>query len=204
MMPKKRFDLELVAAVHRLVADARSVRQVAHVLHVPRSTVTAVLRDHPGSLPVPVVEAERDLPARAVPPLPPQGRLLLHPWLREPSPLPPDLDVHPTVASLYADALAADPVRASELDVLAVAFDLPVPRVRAYLNALAAERVRARFDLTEDDPPAASARLTLPRALWEAGLVRLRDAFDVQEHEMAAARDRLLAVLPPTISPDQV
>jgi hypothetical protein len=200
-MPKKRYPADLVAQVHRLITDTNSIREVARVVGLPRSSVASILRQHPVTAPVPV---SRIPLVPTVPPVPPQRRVLLTPWLCEPVPLPVDLDLHPTIHALYADAYNADPIRASELDVLRIAFDLPVPQVRAYLNVLAAERVRASFDLVDDDLPAGdpAARSTLPRTLWTAALRRLQIAFDRQEETMGQVRDRLLAVLPAHVDED--
>src|SRR6266545_5026191 len=112
-MPKKRYPAELVAQVHRLITDTNSIREVARVLEIPRSSVTAILRQHPLTALVPVSRAPL-IPA--VPPVPPQRRVLLHPWLSEPAPLPANVQVHATVRQLYNEALHADPIRASELD----------------------------------------------------------------------------------------
>ena len=145
-MPKKVFSTALVAEVHRLTADRRSVRQIARKLDVPRSTITAILRDQPVSATTPA-----PITPTPVAPLSTPTRLLLHPLIRPLVPLPVDVACHPTVARLYTDALVADPPRASELDILAVAFDLPVGPFRTYLNVLAAERLRARFDLVDEE-----------------------------------------------------
>lgn len=198
-MPKKAFSTNLVTEVQTRIAAGHSGRQVARALDVPRSTVAAILRDQPAGLPAP-------LRSRRASDLPAQPRVLLHPWVRMPQPLPPDVAVHPVVQQLYDDALHADPARASELDVLRIAFALPVLPVRSYLNALSAERLRSRFDLLHDDDThdVPTGRLTLPLSLWTVALDRLRVAFEDQEREMATARDRLLAQLPATVDPDDV
>jgi len=118
------------------------------------------------------------------------------PHIRPLRPLPHDIDVHPTVRVLYEDALAAK--RASEVDILIVAFNLPFPRCRNYLNVLAGERLRGRFDLTEDES-SLSSRPTLPRAIWAAAYCRLQAAFKEQEQEQRAAVDRLIEALPPDV-----
>lgn len=199
-MPKKTFSSGLVAEVQRRVAAGQSSRQVARALEVPRSTISAILRDRPPPMLAAAVRASVLVHPRA-------SRVLLHPWLREPQPLPPDFNAHRVVRTLYNAAFSADPVRASELDVLIVAFDLPVQRVRAYLNAMSAERLRARFDLVADDyadDGETTGRPTMPVPLWSAALGRLRDAFERQELQMAGVRDRLLAALPTAVDPDAV
>jgi hypothetical protein len=200
-MPRKTYAPELIGEVQRLTADGRSIRQINRRLQVPRSTVSAILRDfklpngNPDCVQGDATSWTNGDGASCEPPT----RLLLHPLINPLRPLPDDLDVHPTARALYDDALAAD--RASEIDILIVAFDLPLPRCRAYLNVLAAERLRNKFDLT-DGESAASPRPTMPLAIWSAAYFRLQLAFEQQEEEHRTAVERLIAALPRDVPPD--
>lgn len=88
---------------------------------------------------------------------------------------------------------------ADELDVLIVAFKLPAPRCRSYLNVTSAELLRARFDVDHGEGQTSSLapeRPAVPAALWRHGVARLVEAFRAQETERHAVRARLLASLP--------
>ncbi len=196
-MPKKLWTAAVIAEVQRLTSAGRSIRAIAKRLQVPRSTVSAILKLEALGLPDVPTPPAAPTASGAVP------RLLLHPLINPLVPLPEGIDVHPTIHHLYRDALAA--ARASELDVLTIAFNLPLPRFRGYLNPLAAERLRGKFTLAqddEDDVPSLATSLTLPYGLWATAYRRLEVAFRQQEEEMQAAINRLVTVLPRDVSED--